>query len=310
VTGWTSKGNGFGTRHRVHAIGLDAGSGTIRLWRPDGQLVEFPTPVAATRPARARANGTAEIVNASLYAVRRRLPLLTRRRRRGFQVVATVPACAGRLARQRLESVLRALNRDQPVVLMEGPQAAAAGAGLDTASVVPRLVLDIGVHGSEAAVIAEGRVLDAVACAAGCHDIERAVLSHLYRRHHVLATPAAAWRALQRGSATIQHLDGDGSFAVRLDGAELATEISDPVAAIVSAVRGLSQRATAVLDHDPLDQSMLLVGGGALVPELGRALRTELGAKVRIPHDPRRTAVRGLARFVDEAERYPQLWRT
>jgi len=30
---------------------------------------------------------------------------------------------------------------------------------------------------------------------------------------------------------------------------------------------------------------------------------------VHVPHDPTRAAIRGLARFIDEADRYPQLWR-
>jgi len=300
---------GFATRHRNNVLGLDAGSDTVRLWRPDGELVEFPTPGAANRPARSRANATHGIVDASQYALRRRLPRLTRRRRRGFRVAATVPACASRPARQRLETALRALNRDQPVMLMEAPLAAAAGLGVHTASATPRVVLDVGVHGSEVAIVAEGRVLDAVGCAAGCHDIEDAILAHLYRRHHILATPKAAWLALQVGSATIVHPDSDTPVAVRLNGAELASELSDPTATIVSAVRQITQRAAAVLDRDPLEHGVLLVGGGALVPQLARTLRAELGAAVHIPHDPRRAAVRGVARFIEEADRYPHLWR-
>jgi rod shape-determining protein MreB len=309
MTRWTSPGTGFAARHRVHAVALDAGTDTVRLGLPDGALAEFATPIAATRPARSRATGTAGIVEASQHGIRRRLPRLTRRRRRGFRIAATVPACAGRAARQRLESALRALNRGQPVLLMEAPLAAAAGAGIDTAGAVPRLVLDVGVHGSEVAVIGEGRVLDAVSCATGCHDIERAIVTHLYRRHHILATPYAAWQALRVGSATIVNPDGERPVAVRLNVAELAIDISDPTATILSGVRRLAQRHAAVLDRDPLEHGVLVVGGGALVPQLIRTLRVELGADVQVPHDPRRAAIRGVAQFIDEAERYPQLWR-
>ena len=309
MTAWARAGTGFATRHWVHAVALDAGTDTVRLWRPDGEFVEFPTPLMGSRPARTRANGSAAIVDAASHAIRRRLPRLTRRRRRGFQVAATVPASASRPARQRLEAALRALNRDQPVILMDAPLAAAAGAGLDTASAVPRLVLDVGVHGSEVALVAEGRVLDAVGCATGCQDIEHAILRHLYRRHRILATPNVAWRALQAGSATIVHPDDDTPIAVRLNGSELSVEISDPTATIVSAVRRLTQRAAAVLDRDPLEHGVLLVGGGALVRQLARTVEVELGADVHVPPDPRRTAIRGDARFIGEAERYPQLWR-
>jgi len=290
---------GFTARHRNHAVGLDAGGDTVRLCCPDGHLVEFPTPVASTRPARSRPNATAGIVEASQHALRRRLPRLTRRRRRGFRVAATVPAGAGRPARQQLESALRALNRDQPVMLMEAPLAAAAGAGVDTAGATPRVVLDVGAHGSEVAIVAEGRVLDAVGCAAGCHDIEDAIL----------ATANAAWHALRVGSATILPPDDDTRVAMRLSAAELAVEISDPTATIVSAVRRLTQRAAAVLDRDPLEHGVLLVGGGALIPQVARTLRAELGTGVHVPQDPRRAAVRGVAQFIEEAERNPYLWR-
>lgn len=308
MTSPASRGTTFSVRHRSHAIALDAGADTVRLWLPDGELVTFDTPVTATRPATSRADASAAIVAASQHAIRRRLPRLTRRRRRGFRVAATVPACASRAARRRLEAALRELNRDQPVLLMDAPLAAAAGAGIDTASTLPRVVLDVGVHGSEAAVIAEGRVLDAVGCDEGCHHIERAILTHLFRRHQVLATPHAGWHALRAGSAPVTDPGEDASYPVQVSASELAAEISTPVAGIVETVRRLTDRATAVLDRDPLEHGVLLVGGGALVPQLTRTIRAELGADVHIPRRPRQVAARGVGLLVTEAERYPRLW--
>lgn len=308
MSGWAQAAGGFVARHRTHAVALDAGADTVRLWLPDGELTAFDTPITASRPAAARGDATAVLVEGSQHAIRRRLPRLTRRRRRGFRIAATVPATAGRTARRRLEHALHELNRGQPVLLMEAPLAAALGAGVDAASTVQQVVLDVGVHGSEAALIAEGRVLDAVACSEGCHDIEQAILTHLYRRHHVLATPYAAWQALRVGSATAVHPRVDEPIAVQVSPAELAAEISDPTAAIVRAVRRLTERATLVLDRDPLGNGVLIVGGGALVPQLARTIRAELGTQVRVPREPRNVAVRGVGLLVAEAERYPRLW--
>lgn len=207
-----------------------------------------------------------------------------------------------------MEAEIHELNRHQPVLLMDAPLAAAAGAGVDTASTLPRVVLDVGVHGSEAAVIAEGRVLDAKGASEGCHHIEQAILAHLYRRHHVLATPQAGWQTLRVGSATVMDPREDTPHPVHVSPAELAAEISGPVGEIVSVVRRLTERATAVLDRDPLEHGVLLVGGGALVPQLSQTIRAELGTQVHIPRDPRRVAARGVGLLVAEAERYPRLW--
>jgi rod shape-determining protein MreB len=299
---------GFAARHRHHALALDAGADTVRLWLPDGELIAFDTPVSATRPATARTDASPTIVAASRHAIRRRLPRLTRRRRGGFRVAATVPACASRTTRRRLHAELHELNRHQPVLLMDAPLAAAAGAGVDTASTLPRVVLDVGVHGSEAAVIAEGRVVDAAGCTEGCHDIEQAILAHLYRRHHVLATPHAGWQALRVGSATVMDPRMDAPYPLQVSAAELAADIGVPVAGIVGTVRRLTERAGAVLDRDPLEHGVLLVGGGALVPQLAKTIRAELGTQVHVPRDPRSVAARGAGLLVAEAERYPRLW--
>ena len=304
---WTGSG-GFGGRHRHHAVGLDAGADMVRMWLPDGELITFAAPIAATRLTALRTDATPTIVAASQHAIRRRLPRATRRRRRGFCVAATVPACAGGPTRRRLQAQLHELNRDQPVLLMDAPLAAAAGAGVETASTLPRVVLDVGVHGSEAAIIAEGRVLDAAGCPEGCHAVERAILTHLYRRHHILATPQAGWQALHVGAAIVTDAQVDLPHRVRLSPAELAADISGPIAGIVRTVRRLTERGASVLDRDPLEHGVLLVGGGALVPQLARTIRAELGTQVRIPRDPRRVAARGVGLLVAEAERHPRLW--
>jgi rod shape-determining protein MreB len=305
---WSGPAGGFSARHRHHALALDAGADLVRMWLPDGELISFPTPGGATRLTTARTDAAPTIVAASRHAIRRRLPRITRRRRGGFCVAATVSACASGATRRRLQAELHQLNRDQPVLLMDAPLAAAAGAGVDTASALPRVVLDVGVHGSEAAIIAEGRVLDAAGCPEGCHAVERAILGHLYRRHHILATPRAGWQALHAGAATVTDAHEDSPHRVQVSPAELAADISGPIAGIVTTVRRLTERGAAVLDRDPLEHGVLLVGGGALVPQLARTIRAELGTQVHIPRDPRRVAARGVGLLVAEAERHPRLW--
>jgi hypothetical protein len=50
-------------------------------------------------------------------------------------------------------------------------------------------------------------------------------------------------------------------------------------------------------------------GTGFATPHRVHAVALDVGTDVHVPPDPRRTAVRGLARFIDEADRYPRVWR-
>jgi rod shape-determining protein MreB len=190
---------------------------------------------------------------------------------------------------------------------MDAPLAAAAGAGLDISSTTPHMILDVGVHGSEIAVLADGRVIDAIAIEQGCHEIEHAVLAHLYRRHHVLAAPHAAWRALRLGSAVAFTAD-DVAVPVQVSRPELAAQLSGPATEITAAVRRLACRTGQRIDRDVLEQGLVVVGGGSTVPLLLTTLAEELRCSVGAAPDPLRAVVRGLGLLLGETQHYPQVW--
>jgi rod shape-determining protein MreB len=292
---------------RPGTIAIDAGASAIRLWTPAAGVTELGTPVSLLRPEDERSDATAAVVIACRHRIRSQLPRSLRRRRRGFPLVAAVPARASAPGRRRLVTALATLNRVGPVLLMEAPLAAAAGTGLDVTSTSPRVVLDVGVHGSEAAVLAEGRVIDAVTISAGSRAIELAVLRYLFRRHQMVAGPLTAWRAL--GSPGFD-MEGDPRAEIQVSPNELAADLSRPMSTIVSAVRTLTHRAGLRLGTEALEHGIVVVGGGASLPPLLATLRGELGVVVTSPPEPRRAVIDGLAMFVAETDRHPQLWDT
>jgi len=266
---------------RTDVIGIDAGASTIRLWTRAAGITELATPLTAAEVGNERSDATAAVVDA--------------------------PAHATVHGRRRLEAATASLNRGAPVLLMEAPLAAAAGADLDITGTSPWVVLDVGVPGSEASVLADGRVIDAVSCPVGCREIERTVLSYLYRRHDVLAGPLAAWRALRSTSGfDIAH---DTRTHTRINPDELTADLYRPISAVVGAVRRVSQRASVRMGKEVLDTTnVVVVGGGAFFPPLRAALQEELATAVTAPVDPRHAIIRGLALFAAEAARVPQLW--
>ncbi|HET7529428.1 MAG TPA: rod shape-determining protein [Mycobacteriales bacterium] len=272
-------------RRRGPAVALDAGATTIRLWTPSDGFVETASPPLGP-PACGRNDATARTVDAARDAVRDALPRRVRRRPVGFPVAVAVPAGATVEGRRRLEEAVRSLNRGQPVLLMEAPLAAAVGSDLDVTGRAPYLVVDVGVYGSEAAVVADGRVVDSVAAPVGCADVLRERARRLNGRRDTATPPASAqWRAV--GTPT------------RVDG---------PVDALVVMVRRAVWRGHERLGTDPLGHGITVVGGGAALPALLARLRLEFGADVTRAHDPRRATIRGLSALAIEADRLPQLW--
>jgi rod shape-determining protein MreB and related proteins len=291
------------------AVAIDAGASAIRLWTPAGGDTETSTLLAQGQTPQDRSDATAAILEASRDLVRQELSDGHRRRGRGFPAAVAIPARAGIIGRRRAEAAAATMNRRGPVVLMEAPLAAAAGANIDVGGTAPRVVLDVGVHGSEVAVLADGRVIEVRGCAVGCHDIERAVLAHVFRRHRVLAAPQAAWRALRSGSMTA--FDGqEVRTEIRVNRAELVADLWVPVSAIVEAVRRVAERGSARLGTDALAGGVTVVGGGGCLPPLINTLQAELAAPVTAAADPRRAVIRGLAKFLRETGRHPELWNS
>jgi len=271
--------------------------------------VERATPIVASRTIRDRPEATGRLIELCQDVITQQLPRKVRRSRAGFAVAVAVPATASTSARRLVETTVSKLNRGQPVLLMDSPLAAAAGAGLDISSSAPRMMLDVGVHGSEVALLADGRVIDAIAINQGCRDIEQAVLAHLYRRHHVLAAPHATWRALSLGSAVGFTAD-DVAVPVQVSRPELAAQLIVPATEITAAVRRLACRAGRRFVLDTLEQGLVVVGGGGTVPLLLTTLAGELHCSVIAAPDPRRAVVRGLGFLLAEAQRCPEVWES
>ena len=295
-------------RGRNRVLAIDAGASAVRVWTPGEDIIEVGTATSERRRAYDRADATGAILAATRDVIRPELPRALRRHRHGFRVAVAVPARASVTGRRRAQAAAQAVNRGGPVVLMEAPLAAAIGANVDIAGTTPRIVLDVGVHGSEAAVLFDGRVVDVVSCYVGCHDVERAVVAHVYRRHHVVAAPHAAWRALRGGALTTFVGGGGNRTEIRVNETELAADLSVPIAPIVGSVRRVVQRAGSRLGTDILAGGIVVVGGGGFLPALLDTLRAEFGARTVSALDPRRAIIRGLAEFVGEAGRHPRLW--
>jgi len=288
-------------RRATRAIAVDLGATQHRV-SIEGRGLILQTPARTGSPWQAaRQPACVRVAGDFADILRSALPRSLRHRRSGFPLALAVPAALDDDQKTHVRDAALSVNNEQPVLLMEGVLAAASAAEFDVTGELSRLIIDIGAGRTEIAAAVRGQVMRSLNLGVGTRDIERAVIAHLYERHRVLATPAAARGVLKYGSAREQHTRG--SLSVPVNSEDLQTAIRASAAPIVGAVRELLREAGAATRTD-----VLVTGGGATIPPLVATVALDVPGAVVTPRDPRRAVIRGLAGLLDEARRFPRLW--
>ena len=80
---------------------------------------------------------------------------------------------------------------------------------------------------------------------------------------------------------------------------EIREALSEPVTAIVDAVRVALERTPPELSADIVERGIVLAGGGALLRGLDKLLSKETGLHVQIADDPLTAVALGTGRYLD-----------
>lgn len=235
---------------------IDMGSARTRAWMPGrGVVLDVPTvtfPGAVSNyPVR---RGRIVDVEGSARMIDRLLGRRTSHFGRRPVVVLTTPVLSGDAHRT---DALGALGVLQPrtVLTIDGPRAAAMGARADLSE--PLLVIDVGAHLTEAALLVQGTVERARREAVGTSDLGGSM------------TPAVL------------------------------------VQTVVDMVTSLLNDDKTSDTVDAVARGPLLVGGGALRPEITYGLARRLNGPVRPAPAPHTVAVRGAASALMAVRRHP-----
>jgi rod shape-determining protein MreB len=200
------------------------------------------------------------------------------------------------------------------VYLMEGPLAAAIGAGLPVQEPTGSLVVDIGGGTTEIAVISLAGIVSSRSIRIAGDEMDEAVIQYLKRKYGVLVGERTAENVkIRLGSA--YPVNGPASMevtgrdivrgvpkTVTLSDGEIRDAIQDQVRAIVDAVRATLEATPAELAADIVDNGMVLTGGGALLPGLDTLLARETRLTVRVAEDPLTCVALGTGRVLEELD--------
>lgn len=209
--------------------------------------------------------------------------------------------------------------RAREVYLIEQPMAAAIGAGLPITEPSGNMIVDIGGGTSDVAVISLAGIVYSRSVRVGGDKMDEAIIQHIKRKYNLLIGERTA-ELIKMGIGTaypteeILTMDIKGRDLVAgvprtltISSDEIRDALSEPVNAIVDAVKVTLERTPPELAGDIADRGIVLAGGGALLRNLDVLLREETGLPVFLAEDPLSSVVIGAGKALEELDILRQL---
>jgi rod shape-determining protein MreB and related proteins len=200
------------------------------------------------------------------------------------------------------------------VFIVEEAMAAAMGAGLPITEPTSNMIVDIGGGTTEVAIIALTGVVYSSSSKIAGDKLDSDILSYVRKNYSILIGPATAEQIkIMIGRAypddEIEEIDVKGRDLVdgvpktiTLTSSEITHAIMDSVNAVVDSIRLALEQCPPELAADIIDSGIVLTGGGALLKNLDRRIRREIGVPVVVPDNPMTTVVRGAGLMLDDLE--------
>ncbi|PLX93484.1 MAG: rod shape-determining protein [Desulfuromonas sp.] len=291
----------FSGQRKVLAVGKEAKKmlgrtpGSIVAIRPmkDGVIADFDI--------------TEEMLRYFIQKVHNRKTLVRPR------IVICVPSGITQVEKRAVKESAESAGARE-VYLIEEPMAAAIGAGLPITEASGNMIVDIGGGTTEVAVISLAGIVYAKSVRVGGDKLDEAIVQYMKRKYNLLIGERTAEEIkIEVGSA---HPDNEvlkrevkGRDLVtgipktlEIDSNEIRDALSEPINAIVEAVRIALERTPPELAADIVDKGIVLAGGGAHLRNLDALLREETGLPVVISEDPLSCVVLGSGKVLDELD--------
>ncbi len=291
------------------------GNGTKKVLAVGKQAKEMlgrtPGNIAAVRPMKDGVIADFEVTEAMLrYFITRAHNRQTLVKPR---IIIGVPSGITEVEKRAVrDSALAAGARE--VYLIEEPMAAAIGAGLPVTEPSGNMVVDIGGGTTEVAVISLAGIVAARSIRVAGDKMDDAIVSFVKRKYNLLIGERTAEEIKKRignahPPAEVESMEIKGRDLVAgvpktisVNSDEVREALSEPVAAIVEAVRSVLERTPPELAADIVDRGIVLTGGGALLRNLDILLREETGLPVIVADVPECAVVRGTGKALDELD--------
>jgi len=272
-------------------------------------LGRTPGNIVAVRPMKDGVIADFEVTEAMLsYFIQRAHNRRTLVRPR---IIICVPSGITEVEKRAVrDSALAAGARE--VYLIEEPMAAAIGAGLPITEPSGNMIVDIGGGTTEVAVISLAGIVMSKSIRVGGDKMDEAIVSHIKRKYNLLIGERTA-EEIKKSIGSAYPMDEVLTIEVKgrdlvagvpktltINSDEIRDALSEPVNAIVEAVRVVLERTPPELSADIVDRGIVLSGGGSQLKNLDVLLREETGLPVMVSENPQLAVVLGTGKALDE----------
>ena len=227
------------------------------------------------------------------------------------RLVIGVPAASTQVERRAVRDSANRM-RVSDVSLVDEPMAAAIGAGLPVTEATGSMIIDIGGGTTDIAVVSLAGVVYAQSLRLAGGEMDEAIILHMKRQHSLLiGQPTAERIKCEIGSAAPlqkplrmevkgRHLAEGVPRTVTVTDAEVREALSEPIRAIVKAVREALECVPPELCGDIYERGVVLTGGVAFLRKLDEHLQKETGLPVVKAGEPLATVVMGAGKLLSD----------
>ncbi len=224
-------------------------------------------------------------------------------------VIISLPSNISNLEKKTFLDVVTLAGAGR-VCMVEGILASAFGCNIDTDKLGGRMVIDIGHHITEYAVISLGGISAKGIIKHGSYEIDKAIINHLKRDRDILIGPHTA-REIKNKITTAQERNCETALFVSgksyLDNMPISFEITsteiypfidEQINALITDIHDGLKRTSPDLLADAADHGIKLCGGGAFMFDIAERLSNELDIRCEVIDDPHLAKIRGLGQLM------------
>lgn len=205
------------------------------------------------------------------------------------------------------------------VYLIAEPIAAAIGVGLPVDKPAGNMVIDIGGGTTEIAVIALDGIVSDSSIRVGGDEMDDAIVQHVKKTYNLLIGDQTA-EMIKMKIGTAFRLDKEMEMEIkgrdlvagipktlRLTSEEVREALSEPISAIVDALKLALEKTPPELAADIVDRGIVMTGGGSLLKGLDKLLKDETNLPINLVDDPLLCVVLGAGKILDNLHGYDRI---
>ena len=230
------------------------------------------------------------------------------------RMVICVPSGITGVEQRAVQDAAEYAGARKPVHIIEEPMAAAIGADMPVHEPSGNMIVDIGGGTTEVAVISLGGIVTAQSVRVAGDELDDALMQYMKKEYsmaigdrtaeEIKIHMGSAWPLDEELTADIRGRDLITGLprTLALTTEQVREALSEPVSAIVDAVKTTLDRTPPELAADIMEQGIMITGGGALLAGLDRRLSHETGMPVNIAHEPLYSVVIGSGRALENID--------